>query len=131
MKTGFSILLLALLAMFVVGGGAVDTKTLILSGWVSDESCGRAHITPGNESCVAKCLRGGASVGHPEWLPQRLVLVSDDGRTIWFVENPDTLIKQAGLHVLVDAKDGHLANSVRVLRLRSGSERRAEPRNSP
>jgi hypothetical protein len=114
MKTGLSVVL----AMVVVCGvGAVDAKATTLSGWVSDESCGRAHITPGTESCVGKCLRGGASVGHPEWLPQRLVLVSDDGKTIWFVENPDTLIKQAGLHVLVDAKHGQQANSVRILRL--------------
>jgi len=107
------------LAMVVVCLGTIDAKTTALGGWVSDESCGRAHITPGNESCVAKCLRGGASVGHPEWLPQRMVLVSDDGRTIWLVENPDTLINHAGLHVLVDAKYGRRANSVRILRLRS------------
>ena len=105
--------------MVVVCVGTIDAQTTTLSGWVSDESCGRAHITPRNESCVAKCLRGGASVGHPESLPQRLVLVSDDGKTIWFVESPDTLIKQAGLHVLVDAKNGQQANSVRILRLRS------------
>jgi hypothetical protein len=109
----------AVLAMVVVCVGTIDAKTATLSGWVSDESCGRAHITPGNESCVAKCLRGGASVGHPEWLSQRLVLVSDDGKAIWFVENPETLIKQAGLHVLVGVKNGHQANSVRILRLRS------------
>jgi hypothetical protein len=107
------------LATLVVCVGTIDAKTTTLSGWVSDESCGRAHLTPGNESCVAKCLRGGASVGHPEWLPQRLVLVSDDDQTIWLVENPDTLVKEAGRHVLVDAKNGQQANSVRILRLRS------------
>jgi hypothetical protein len=48
-----------------------------------------------------------------------MVLVSDDGSTIWFVENPDTLVQQAGLHVLVDAKYGQRANSVRIVRLRS------------
>src|SRR5437867_3721553 len=107
------------LAMVVVSFGRMDAKISRLSGWVSDEGCGRAHIKPGKESCVAKCLRGGASVGHPEWLPQRMVLVSDNGKRIWFVENPDTLIKQAGLHVLIDAKYGQRANSVRIVRLRS------------
>jgi hypothetical protein len=107
------------LAMVVVCVGTLDAKTTTLSGWVSDESCGASHTKPGNESCVAKCLRGGASVCHPEWLPQRMVLVSDDGKTIWLVENPDSLIKQAGLHVRVDAKDGKHANTIRVLRLRS------------
>jgi hypothetical protein len=48
-----------------------------------------------------------------------MVLVSDDGSTIWFVANPDTLVKQAGLHVLVDAKYGQRANNVRIVRLRS------------
>jgi len=108
-----------LLAMVLVSFGRMDAKTSTLSGWVSDESCGRAHVKPGKESCVAKCLRGGASVGHPEWLPQRMVLVSDDGKTIWIVENPDTLINQAGQHVLVDARFGKHAKSVRILRLRS------------
>ena len=107
------------LAMLVLCFGGMDAKTSTLSGWVSDESCGRAHVKPGKESCVAKCLRGGASIGHPEWRPQRMVLVSDDGKTIWIVENPDTLINQAGQHVLVDARFGKHAKSVRILRLRS------------
>src|SRR5260370_23576364 len=107
------------LAMVAVCAGSIDGKTSTLSGWVSDESCGKVHVKPGNESCVAKCLRGGASVGHPEWLPQRMVLVSDDGKTTWIVENPDTLIEQAGQHVRVDATFGKHANSVHILRLRS------------
>jgi hypothetical protein len=107
------------LALVVLSRGSIDAKPLTLSGWVSDESCGRSHIKPGRESCVAKCLRGGASVGHPEWLPQRMVLVSDDGKTIWIVENPDALISQAGQHVLVDARAGEHAHSVRIVRLRS------------
>jgi hypothetical protein len=115
MKTRIGVVL----ALVVVCFGTIDAKTATLSGWVSDESCGRAHITPGKESCVAKCLRGGASVGHPEWLPQRMVLVSDDGETIWMVENPAALINQAGLHVLVDATYGQHPNSVHILRVRT------------
>jgi hypothetical protein len=107
------------LAMIVLSFGSIEAQTSTLSGWVSDESCGRAHVKPGNESCVAKCLRGGASVGHPEWLPQRMVLMSEDGQTAWIVENPDTLINHAGQHVLVDATFGKHGNSVRILRLRS------------
>lgn len=109
--------IVVVLAMVVVSFGRTDGKDSTLSGWVSDESCGPAHIKAGKESCVAKCLRGGASVGHPEWLPQRMVLVSDDGKTTWIVENPDILISQAGRHVLVDASSGEHANSVRILRL--------------
>ena len=114
MKTQIGIVL-----AMVVSLSGIDANRSTLSGWVSDESCGRSHVKPGNESCVAKCLRGGASVGHPEWLPQRMVLVSDDGKTTWIVENPDALIAQAGQHVLVDVRSGQHANGVRILRLRS------------
>jgi hypothetical protein len=88
-----------------------------LTGWVSDESCGAAHVKAGKESCVEKCLRGGASVGHPEWAPQRMVLVTDDGKTIWIVENPDALNGLAGQHVAVDATLHSRTKSVRVRRL--------------
>src|SRR3981081_1906312 len=111
------------LAMVAVSFGSADGKTSTLSGWVSDESCGKAHIKPGNESCVAKCLRGGASVGHPEWLPQRMVLVSDDGRMMWIVDTPQTLINHAGQHVLVETRSGKGANGVWILRLRSAAVR--------
>ena len=107
------------LAMVLVTFARINAKTFTLNGWVSDESCGTAHTKTGNESCVAKCLRGGASVGHPEWLPQRMVLVSDDGKTTWIVENPATLITQAGHHVVVDVTLSTHANSVRILRLHS------------
>jgi hypothetical protein len=107
------------LAIALVSSAGISAKTSTLTGWVSDESCGAAHTKTGNESCVAKCLRGGTSVGHPEWLPQRMVLVSDDGTTTWIVENPATLISQAGQHVVVDVTSGKHANGVRILRLRS------------
>src|SRR5229473_3026947 len=91
------------LAVVMVFFARINAKTSTLSGWVSDESCGAAHTKAGGESCVAKCLRGGASVGHPEWLPQRMVLVSDDGNTTWIVENPTTLTTLAGQQVTVRA----------------------------
>jgi hypothetical protein len=47
-----------------------------------------------------------------------MVLVSDDGKTTWIVENPATLINQAGQHVLINARPGKHVNSIRILRLR-------------
>ena len=109
-----------MLAIVLVSFAGINANTSTLSGWVSDESCGAAHTETGNESsCVAKCLRGGASVGHPEWRPQRMVVVSDDGKTTWIVENPATLITQAGQHVVVDVTYSKHTDSVRILRLRS------------
>ena len=71
------------------------------TAWVSDEHCGASHTKPGGADCIRKCHRGGASVGHPEWTPQRLVLVKDADKTVWVVENPATL-------------DGHEGHRVRV-----------------
>jgi hypothetical protein len=107
------IVLLTLLVAWL----ATTAYAASLTGWVSDENCGAAHVKPGRESCVEKCLRGGASVGHPEWAPQRMVLVTDDGKTIWIVENPDALKGLAGRHVAVDATLHSRTKSVRVLRL--------------
>jgi hypothetical protein len=97
---------------------ATTAYAVPLTGWISDESCGADHVKPGKESCVEKCLRGGASVGHPEWVPQRMVLVTDDGKTIWIVENPEALKGLAGRHVAVDATFHSRTRSVRVIRLR-------------
>ena len=108
--------LIALVLLYLAAPAHAATT---LTGWVSDESCGATHVKPGQESCVEKCLRGGASVGHPEWLPQRMVLVSDDGKTIWMVENPDALKGHPGEHVIVNAKVNQKLKSIQILRLRS------------
>lgn len=67
---------------------SAKTKPITVTGWVSDEGCGAQHTKPGGEDCVLKCLRGGAHFGHPEWKPQRMVLVTDEGHKIWVVVNP-------------------------------------------
>jgi hypothetical protein len=56
-------------------------------------------------------LARGASVGHPEWKPQRpfvpqgkAVFVADDTRAIWIVENPEAVKSFPAAHVLVSGK---------------------------
>src|SRR2546429_2656068 len=73
----------------LVGLGSVSGQETDASrpGWISDESCGTQHTKPGRADCVQKCWRGGASVGHPEWKPQRAVFVADDDQGIWIVGN--------------------------------------------
>jgi hypothetical protein len=46
------------------------------AGWISDEGCGAKHTKAGGADCAQKCWRGGTSVGHLEWKPQRAVFVS-------------------------------------------------------
>lgn len=59
MKTRIGVVL----AMVVLCGGPIDAKTTTLSGWVSDESCGRAHITQGT-SLVSQSV----SAAAPAWV---------------------------------------------------------------
>jgi len=80
---------------------AAESKTVTITGWVSDEACGASHMKPGGADCVRKCMRGGASIGHPEWKPQRMVVVADRGKKIWIVENAEALTGKEGEHVRV------------------------------
>jgi hypothetical protein len=94
-------------------GNAEDTPATV-TGWVSDEACGAAHTKPGREGCVRKCLKGGASVGHPEWKAQRMVFVADSDGQNWIVENPDALKGYEGGHVRIAGRIDQKAKTVRV-----------------
>ncbi len=76
-------------------------KSASRTGWISDEACGAEHTKPGRADCVQKCWRGGASVGHPEWKPQRAVFVADDDQAVWIVENPETVRDFPAAHVVL------------------------------
>lgn len=108
------LLLAAGILLFSLGAHG---KKATLRGWVSDEACGAQHTKPGREGCIRKCRRGGASVGHPEWLPQRLVLVSDSDGKIWIVENPESLDICEGKHVEVGATLDSAKGSMRIGRV--------------
>jgi len=76
-----------LLPPMACAAGGTETWT----AWVSDQACGAEHTTAGGASCVRKCKRGGSSIGHPEWKPQAVVLVRESDKTVWLVENPESL----------------------------------------
>jgi hypothetical protein len=84
------------------------------AGWISDESCGAQHTKPGRADCVQKCWRGGASVGHPEWKPQRAVFVADDDQGIWIVENPEAVRNFPAAHVVLAGKFDSAQKTIRV-----------------
>jgi hypothetical protein len=92
------------------GGGRAETWT----AWVSDEGCGANHTKPGGADCIRKCRRGGASIGHPEWTPQRLVLVKESDNSVWVVENPEALDGREGERVRVSVSVNGSKKSVRV-----------------
>ena len=105
---------LAVATMMLLAQPAPAGKRISLHGWVSDEACGTLHVQPGREDCVRKCRRGGAAIGHPEWTPQRLVLVGDADKIVWIVENPESLNGREGRHVEVQATVNADKHSLRI-----------------
>jgi len=87
--------------LVALGSLSAQQKNAPRPGWISDESCAAQHTKPGRADCVQKCWRGGASVGHPEWKPQRAVFVADDNQAIWIVENPEAVRDFPAAHVLL------------------------------
>jgi hypothetical protein len=110
---------LCLIALPLAWGGQTDAQR---SGWISDEGCGAHHTKPGGADCVQKCWRGGASVGHPEWKPQRAVFVPDDGNVIWVVENLEAVRKFPGSHVMLTGKFDSSKKTVRVEKIASAAQ---------
>lgn len=94
--------------------GFAEEKPSTVTGWVSDEACGTQHTKGGGADCVRKCMRGGASVGHPEWKPQRMVFVADPNAEIWIVENPEALKGHEGDHITLTGQLDPKAKTVRV-----------------
>jgi hypothetical protein len=108
-----------MLLLQVAIAAIAKTKSVTVTGWVSDQGCGALHTKPGGEDCVLKCLRGGARVGHPEWKAQRMVFVTDEGQKIWVVVNPKALKGFEGKHVTIT---GHLNAASKKIRVTTASE---------
>ena len=108
----FSLVCLAALASV-----SAQQRTGSRTGWISDESCGTQHTKAGRADCVQKCWRGGASVGHPEWKPQRAVFVADDDQAIWIVENPEAVSAFPAAHVVLEAKFDPAKKMIHVVKI--------------
>jgi hypothetical protein len=100
--------------LVALGPLPAQQKDSTRAGWISDESCGTEHTKPGRADCVRKCWRGGASVGHPEWKPQRAVFVADDDQGIWIVDNAESVSDFPAAHVVVTGKFDPAKKSVHV-----------------
>ena len=115
MKKPIVFLVAAMLLLQMALAASAKTKSITVTGWVSDEGCGALHTKPGGEDCVLKCLRGGAHVGHPEWKPQRMVFVTDEGQKIWVVVNQKALKGLEGKHVTVTGQFNAASKKIRVI----------------
>lgn len=105
---------LLICGLVALGAVTAQQKDLSRAGWISDESCGTEHTKPGRADCVRKFWRGGASVGHPEWKPQRAVFVADDDQGIWIVDNAETVGNFPAAHVVLTGKFDPAKKSVHV-----------------
>ena len=101
-------------SLVALGSVSAQQRDATRGGWISDESCGTQHMKPGRADCVQKCLRGGASVGHPEWKPQRAVFVADDDQGIWIVENPEAVRSFPAAHVVLAGKFDFAKKTIHV-----------------
>jgi hypothetical protein len=106
--------LLLVCSLVAVGSVSAQQRDSSRAGWISDESCGTQHTKPGGADCVQKCWRGGASVGHPEWKPQRAVFVADDDQAIWIVENPEAVRNSPAAHVVLAGKFDSAKKAIHV-----------------
>ena len=108
---------LVVCGLVVLGPVPAQQREASRSGWISDESCGTQHTKPGRAGCVQKCWRGGASVGHPEWKPQRAVFVADDDQGIWIIENPEAVRNFPAAHVMLAGKFDSGKKTVEVAKI--------------
>ncbi len=107
----------AFLLVLSCAGTSPAPRVNTISGWVSDASCGKAHVGGKNPECVVKCMKGGAHVGHPEWTPQPMVIVEDDTDRVLVVDNPDKLLGREAQHVIFRGRvEGERVKVVEVLR---------------
>jgi hypothetical protein len=118
MITGRMVFAFLLLCVFVaLGSVSAQQREASRAGWISDETCGTQHTNPGRADCVQKCWRGGASVGHPEWKPQRAVFVADNDHGIWIVENPEAVKNFPAEHVVVAGKFDSAKKTIHVQKI--------------
>jgi hypothetical protein len=101
---------------------AAQQKDASRAGWISDEACGAKHTKAGGADCVQKCWRGGASVGHPEWKPQRAVFIADDDQGIWLVENPDAVANFPAAHVVLAGKFDSTKKTIHIEKITPTSQ---------
>jgi hypothetical protein len=85
-----------LLIVLLAANALAAERTYI--GWISDSGCALARASAGkftatNPDCARRCIKQGKSV----------VLISQDLKTVFAIENPDVLKSQIGNKVRVSA----------------------------
>src|SRR5262245_41285690 len=109
------IIVVVVVVLGCAAGVVRAADTVRMTGWVSDGHCTVAHMKPGGEACVRKCIAGATHV-NPEWTPGGMVFVTED-RKVWKVDNADALWGLESQLVTIEATRNDQASSVKVVRV--------------
>jgi hypothetical protein len=97
-------LFLAVLALSTVPAMAAAP----INGYISDAMCGAKHNgSAPNEACVKKCIGGGS----------KPVFVDDATKTVYTIDDPDSVKGHEGHHVAVTGKVDDSAKSIHIAKL--------------
>jgi hypothetical protein len=97
-KIALTVLAVALMGSMSLGKDkAPKVKSEKISGWVNDEKCAAKAKTSDHSDCAKKCVGAG----------EKLVIVSDEGHTVYKVDNQDALKGHEGHHVKVTATNNN------------------------
>jgi hypothetical protein len=84
----------ALLSVSPAFAGDKEGKEVTLSGWITDEWCGKANANAKGKDCSVKCAKDGA----------KLVLFSDE--KMYVIDNQELAMKNVGFEVVVKGTVG-------------------------
>jgi hypothetical protein len=101
-------LFLAVLALATLPAMAADMSAAKVSGYISDSMCGAKHNgSAPDAACVKKCIGGG---GKP-------VFVDDANKSVYTIDDPDSVKGHEGHHVSVVAKMDDSAKTIHITKL--------------
>ncbi len=99
------VVVFAISALLTVGATAkAKSSSKGINGWVSDVSCGAKGMNSAHADCAKKCADKGVA----------LAIVTDKGKRVWKIENPDVVKGHEGHHVTVMGKTNASAKSINI-----------------
>ena len=92
---------IAVIALSAAVAKAADSSKI--TGYISDSMCGAKHMGTG-AACVKKCIEGG----------MKPVFVDDAKKSVWTIDNPESVKSFYGDHVVITATADDAAKSVHI-----------------
>ena len=114
-------LFLVVLALSSMPVMAADMSAAAVSGYISDSGCGAKHnASAPNAACVKKCIDGGA----------KPVFVDDAKKTVYTIDDPDSIKGHEGHHVSVVAKINDTDKTIHIDKVTMLADQGAAPSTS-